>query len=175
MLSRNSSRRWRLAWSWLVRLGTDLLPDAAATMRLRGWLYGRAMRRCGRNFQVASGVRLLGLEHLCVGDDVYLAPGVALLASCGITLEDEVMLAYHTVVVDGNHTRRDGSFRFGPRAEAPVRIGRGAWIAANCTVLPGVTIGRGALVAANSAVTRDVPDGAEVGGAPARPLSRTAA
>jgi maltose O-acetyltransferase len=174
-MSRDMARRWRLAWSWLVRLGTDWLPDSAATMRLRGWLYGRAMRQCGPNFQVAGGVRLLGLEHLSVGRDVYLAPGVALLASCGIQLDDEVMLAYHTVVVDGNHTRLEGSFRFGPRAEAPVRIGRGAWVAANCTVLPGVTIGRGALVAANSAVTRDVPDGASVGGAPARPLARAAA
>lgn len=173
MLSR---KRWAgLLWSWFVRVGADWWPDAGVTMRLRGWLYGRAMRRCGRNFQVASGVRLIGLEAMSVGDHVYLAPGVALLASCGITLEDEVMLGYHTVVVDGNHTSCGGSYRFGPRAEAPVGIRRGAWVAANCTVLPGVTIGRGAVVAANSAVSRDVPDGATVGGVPARSIKRKAA
>jgi maltose O-acetyltransferase len=168
-------RRSIILWSWLVRVGCNWLPDAAWTMRLRGWLYGRAMKRCGRNFQVASRVTLVGLQHVSVGDDVYLAPGVALLASCGVTLEDEVMLAYHVVVVDGNHTAIDGSYRFGRRDEAPVLIRRGAWVAANSTVLPGVTIGRGAVVGANSAVSRDVPDGAAVGGVPARPIRTRAA
>ena len=167
--------RFILLWSWIIRLSTNWLPDAPGTMRLRGWLYGRAMKRCGPNFQVAGRVTLLGLQHMSVGADVYLAPGVAILASCGVTLEDEVMLAYHTVVVDGNHTAIDGSYRFGPREEAPVLIRRGAWVAANSTVLPGVTIGRGALVAANSAVSRDVLDDAAVGGVPAQLIQRRAA
>jgi acetyltransferase-like isoleucine patch superfamily enzyme len=45
-----------------------------------------------------------------------------------------------------------------------------ARIGAAVTLLPGVTIGRGAFVAAGSLVTRDVPAGTGVMGAPAKPF-----
>ena len=44
------------------------------------------------------------------------------------------------------------------------------WLGFNVTVLSGVRIGQGAVVAASSVVTRDVPAGAIVAGAPARVL-----
>ena len=160
-------------WAWLVRVVTSVLPDCAPTMRLRGGLYGLLMQQRGRDFQVASNVQLNGLEKISVGDHVYLAPGVVVLASSSITLGDEVMIAHHSVVTDGNHTPIRGSYRYGPRVNAAVTIGRGTWIGANCTVLPGVRIGEGVLVGANSAVTKDVSDGAIVGGVPARIIRGT--
>jgi len=51
-----------------------------------------------------------------------------------------------------------------------VTMMRGARIAANSTVLPGITIGEDALVAAGSIVTRDVPAGMLVMGSPARAI-----
>ena len=157
-----------LLWQWLVRLATCWLPESWLTMRFRGWLLGLAMKHRGKDFQVASGVLINRLDNVSVGDHVILASGVVLLAALQITIEDEVLVAHHTVITDGNHTFEGGSFRFGPRRNRPVVIGHGAWIGANCTVLPGVTIGRGALVAANSAVSKDVPDGCVVGGVPAK-------
>ncbi|WP_268918850.1 DapH/DapD/GlmU-related protein [Actinomyces trachealis] len=53
---------------------------------------------------------------------------------------------------------------------APVRIGRGAWLGANVTVLPGVTIADGAVVGAGSVVTKDVAPNTVVVGTPARPV-----
>ena len=50
----------------------------------------------------------------------------------------------------------------------PVRIEDGVWIAANATVLKGVTIGQGAVVAAGAVVTKDVPPRTMVAGVPAR-------
>lgn len=157
-----------LIWYWVVKTATDWLPDAPLFMRLRGWLYGLPMRRRGKDFQVASSVRLNGLDNISVGDHVYIAPGAVLLAGCDITIEDEVMIAPYAVITDGNHTALDGSYRFAPVNYAPVFVGRGSWIAANCTVLSGVHIGRGVVIAANSAVTHAVPDGCLVGGVPAR-------
>lgn len=49
-----------------------------------------------------------------------------------------------------------------------VTMRRGARVAANSTVLPGITIGEDALVAAGSIVTRDVPARTLVMGSPAR-------
>lgn len=50
----------------------------------------------------------------------------------------------------------------------PARIGRGAWLGANVTILPGVNIGDGAVVGAGSVVTKDVEPNAVVVGSPAR-------
>jgi len=157
-----------LLWSWWVRLTTAGLPDLPACMRWRGWLYGLAMRRRGRDFQAAAGARLVGLENLSVGDHVYLAPGSVVLAAADVTLADEVMLAYGAVVTDGDHTAAGGSYRFGPRRNAPVRVERGTWIGANAVVLAGVTVGAGTLVAAGAVASRDLPAGCVAGGSPAR-------
>ena len=54
--------------------------------------------------------------------------------------------------------------------QAPVVIGRGAWLATRATVLAGVRIGRRSVVAAGSVVTCDVPDDTLVAGVPARPV-----
>jgi acetyltransferase-like isoleucine patch superfamily enzyme len=51
---------------------------------------------------------------------------------------------------------------------APIRISRGAWIAAGATVLQGVTVGDDAVVAAGAVVTKDVPAPTLVAGVPAR-------
>jgi acetyltransferase-like isoleucine patch superfamily enzyme len=51
------------------------------------------------------------------------------------------------------------------------RIGAGAQIGVNVTILPYVEIGAGALVGAGSVVTRDLPPGCVAYGNPARPRS----
>ncbi len=52
----------------------------------------------------------------------------------------------------------------------PVRVGFGADIGMNASILPGVTIGAHSIVGTGSVVTRDVPDYAIVAGAPAKIL-----
>jgi len=50
-------------------------------------------------------------------------------------------------------------------------IGNNVWISAGSIILFGVTIGDNAIISAGSVVTKDVPEGAFVGGNPARNLS----
>lgn len=54
----------------------------------------------------------------------------------------------------------------------PVRIGRGCWICANVTILPGVTIGEGCVIGAGSVVTRSIPDNCFAAGNPCRVIRR---
>ncbi|WP_237214363.1 acetyltransferase [Falsiroseomonas oryziterrae] len=51
-----------------------------------------------------------------------------------------------------------------------VRVGARALVGVGSAVRPGISIGQDAVIGAGSAVVSDVPSGARVGGAPARPL-----
>lgn len=51
-----------------------------------------------------------------------------------------------------------------------VTVGEGCYVGAGSVILPGLRIGDGAIVGAGAVVTKDVPDGVTVVGAPARPL-----
>lgn len=52
----------------------------------------------------------------------------------------------------------------------PIHIGKGAWVAVQCFIGPGVTIGADAVVGARSTVTRDVAAMSVVAGSPPRLL-----
>lgn len=155
-------------WFHLVMVATSWLPDLRPVLKLRGFLSRPAFKSCGANLQVARGVTVNFTTRVELGRDVYLAHGCWLHASGGITLEDGVQVGPYAVLVSADHTEVDGSYRFGESAVAPIRICRGAWIAAHATVTKGVVVGRGSVLAANSVATRDIPPFAKAGGVPAR-------
>lgn len=166
-------RAVRYLWVVVVMRATWILPDWTPIMQMRGMMIRPVLGGCGRNFQVCSGVTIVGdMKKLVVGDNVYLAHGCWLHLGTNITLGDEVMCGPYTVVVTGNHGIMDGSYRYGSGGRSPVRIGRGTWLGARVTVLPGVSIGQGTLCAAGSVVTKDIPDYVVAGGVPARVLER---
>jgi UDP-2-acetamido-3-amino-2,3-dideoxy-glucuronate N-acetyltransferase len=90
----------------------------------------------------------------------------------GVTLEDGVFIGHGVMFTNDMYPRAvtlDGV----PQTEDDwtllrTRVGKGASIGSNATILPGVTIGEQALVGAGAVVTRDVPPFAIVVGAPAR-------
>jgi acetyltransferase-like isoleucine patch superfamily enzyme len=85
-----------------------------------------------------------------LGDDVFLAPGVT----------------FANDLYPGDH--RSAELMAGPK------IGSGAQIGVNVTILPFVRIGAGALIGAGSVVTRDIPSAVVAFGNPAVPRRRVA-
>jgi maltose O-acetyltransferase len=159
-------------WFHFISVATGWLPDLRPIQWLRGFLLRPSFKTCGRNLQVARHVTVNFTNRLEIGSDVFLATGCWLHARGGIVLEDEVQLGPYAVLVAGDHTQIDGSYRFGPSNVAPIRICQGSWIAAHATVTKGVVIGRGALLAANSVATQDVPPFTMAGGVPARVIQK---
>jgi acetyltransferase-like isoleucine patch superfamily enzyme len=159
-------------WFHFVTLVTSWLPDLWPVLWLRGFLMRPSFQSCGTNLQVSRHVTINFTNRVEIGSDVFIATGCWLQARGGIVLEDEVQLGPYAVLVAGDHTQIDGSYRFGPSNMGSIRIGQGSWVAAHATVTKGVVIGRGALLAANSVATRDIPSYAMAGGVPARVIHK---
>ncbi len=114
-------------------------------------------------------------EGCSLGQNVYVGPKVTIGRNVkvqnnvsvyeGVVLEDDVFcgpsMVFTNVVNPRSHVSRKHQFR-------ATRVGRGATLGANCTVVCGHDVGRYAFVAAGSVVTRDVPPFALLIGVPGR-------
>lgn len=129
-----------------VQIGKDcLLQDG---VYIRAGNQGKVV--IGDRAAINSFARLFGHGGIEIGDDAQIGPGTL------ITTTD------HDI-----HNRLQASFK-------PVVIGRRAWIAANVTILPGVSVGENSVIGAGSVVTHDIPSNCIAVGVPARVIKEFA-
>ena len=118
--------------------------------------------------------RLERLRGVKVGKNVFLGGGNILDRAKPelITIEDYVSLAGGVYILTHSNPTTPLREILGESSKVvkPVYIKRGAWIAINVVILPGVTIGENSIVATGSVVMKDVPPYTIVGGAPAKVL-----
>ena len=137
--------------------------EIGAGTRIWAFTHVCAGAKVGARCNVGEGVYLE--SGAIVGDDVTIKNGVALYEK--IVVEDEAFLGPHAVFTNDPRPR-SGRYKRTSESFLPTRIGRGASIGANATVLCGHSIGAWAMVGAGAVVTEDVPDHAMVVGVPAR-------
>ncbi len=109
-------------------------------------------------------------KNLIVGKHVFFNSGCKMQDQGGITIGDGALIGHGVVLATLNHGL-DPAHRY-DLYPAPIHIGKGVWIGANATVLPGVTIGDHAVIAAGAVVTKDVPPNTLAGGVPAKMIKR---
>ncbi|MEK4555301.1 acyltransferase [Jeotgalicoccus sp. FSL K6-3177] len=159
--------RYNIPFSLISSL-TSFLPDNRYSIKIRGKLLKPFLRQCGKNFQIGRDVTILNTNNIFIGDDVYIAKGSWLNCKGKLVIDDEVLLAPYVTISTLQHGFKNNSFRFAESQSGSVRIGRGSWITAHCSIKQGVTIGEGSLIAANSSVIKDVDAFTIVGGVPAK-------
>jgi UDP-2-acetamido-3-amino-2,3-dideoxy-glucuronate N-acetyltransferase len=135
---------------------------------------------------VGAGTRIWAFAHVLagavigvgcnIGDHAYIEGGArigdrvtvknAVLVWNKVTVEDDVFLGPNVVFTNDLRPRSFGSKD--PATFVPTRVGTGATIGANATIVCGVAVGPHAFVAAGAVVHRDVPPHALVVGNPAR-------
>jgi len=134
---------------------------------------------------IGSGTRIWHFSHILanvtigkdcsIGQNVMIGPHVSVGARCkiqnnvslyeGVQLADDVFCGPSCVFTNVTNPRatvqRKDEFR-------PTRVGAGATIGANATIVCGHSIGAYAFIAAGAVVTSDVADYALMAGVPAR-------
>lgn len=113
-----------------------------------------AFIRIGRNSLIGEMNVLRGQGGITIGDRVYTAPLVQMLAVNHVFDDPTRPMAEQGITAEGIVVEDD------------------VWIGAGAIITDGVRIGRGAVVAAGAVVTQDVPPQTVVGGVPARQLRK---
>lgn len=109
-------------------------------------------------------------RNIHIGENVFINHLCSFLDIAKITLEDFVIVGPRVTIITDNHPV-DPTTRRKLQAQ-PVTIKRNVWLAANCTMLPGVTVGENSVVAAGAVVSKDVPPNVVVAGIPAKILKQ---
>lgn len=118
----------------------------------------------GKNVDIRTPITGVNLQKVKVGNNVIIMNGSLMMASGGITIEDDTMIAANVRLISNNHDLDKRSVI----TCKPILIKRNCWIGAGATILRGITIGENSVVGAGSVVTKDVPDNVIVAGNPAK-------
>ncbi len=104
----------------------------------------------GARSLIGEACVLRGQGGIAIGDDVFLAPLVQMLAVNHLYADTGRPISVQGIITQG------------------ISVADGAWIGGGAIILDGVRIGRNAVVGAGAVVTRDVPDYCVAVGNPAR-------
>jgi acetyltransferase-like isoleucine patch superfamily enzyme len=135
---------------------------------LRSGFYRFTLERFAPETVVGFGT-LFSQQNTCVGRGVYIGPQ-SNIGMC--TIEDDCLLGSGVHVMSGakqhNFEDTDTPLREQGGEFTRVTIGKNTWVG-NCALIMA-DVGKNCVVAAGAVVTKPVPDGAIVGGNPAKIL-----
>ncbi|MFM8317897.1 MAG: acyltransferase, partial [Bacteroidota bacterium] len=129
------------------------------------WHFSHIMNGCliGNNCNIGQNVVIS--PEVVLGSNVKIQNNVSLYT--GVVCEDDVFLGpscvFTNVVNPRSAVNRRGQY-------AQTKVGQGASIGANATIVCGHDIGKFAFIGAGAVVTKHVPDYALVVGNPARQI-----
>lgn len=159
-----------------VRLGGDNQLTIGEGTVVQAWcrlqLHGGSIE-IGRETHVRDLVQLKSKSTLVVGDRVVLSRDVIVHATQAVSIGDDCGVGERTSIIDSDHELdgTGGAYMQAPLRTAPIVLGRGVAIGANCVVLRGSHLHDGSALAAGAVLNgEEIPGGHLAGGVPARVL-----
>lgn len=152
-----------IVWNVLVNtIGKSILVPN----KLRYLLY----RLAGMNtetFNIRSGCTFRG-KSLVIEKGAFLNHNVFIDSWEKVRIGENTAIAFDVLICTSSHKIGGSDKRAGESDRKPVNIGKGCWIGARSTILPGVTIGDGCIIAAGSVVNKDCIPNSIYAGVPAK-------
>jgi UDP-2-acetamido-3-amino-2,3-dideoxy-glucuronate N-acetyltransferase len=139
----------------------DLPATIGAGTRI--WHFSHVMTGTSIGSDCNLGQNVFVQTGATVGNNVKIQNNVSVYT--GVEIGDDAFLGPSMVFTNVRNPRSHVSRR---HAFETTKVGRGASVGANATIVCGTTLGAYSFVGAGAVVTRDVPDFAVVVGAPAR-------
>lgn len=119
----------------------------------------------GFSFMYGADIILFENAKLFLGKGSFINSDCKIRCHKKITIGEGCAISHDFTVMDS-----DAHYLNGSNNTKSIVIGNHVWIGTRVTILSGVTVGDGAVIAAGSLVNSNVPEGALVGGVPARVL-----
>ena len=103
-----------------------------------------------------------------VGDNFYTNYNCVILDVGKVIIGDNVMLAPNVAIYTAGHPIHPDSRNSGYEYGIGITIGNNVWLGGNSVVNPGVTIGDNTVIGAGSVVTKDIPANVIAAGNPCK-------
>lgn len=105
----------------------------------------------------------LGSADIVMGEDSAINCFAFYDGEARLTIEEGVQVAVSAIFITASHEISENPNRRSSSNgdfEKPITIGKGAWVGARCTILPGVAIASGCVIGAGAVVTESTqPNG----------------
>ncbi|MCP3101863.1 acetyltransferase [Myxococcus sp. K15C18031901] len=176
---RSLSRELEGLWArWRLRRCQRI--GAAPTVLGRVWIHGDGQVQLGDRVVLDGRLAPIELHAMAadslivLGDDVAVEGGASLEALQSIRVGPGARLGAFCKVMDNQHHPLRGNRHERPPS-VPLVIEAGVTVGSRAILLPGTQLQKGCSVAPGTVISRRIPAGVTVGGAPARVLRREVA
>ncbi|HEY9734986.1 MAG TPA: hormogonium polysaccharide biosynthesis acetyltransferase HpsU [Trichocoleus sp.] len=158
--------KWFILLWWLVQaLAFPLTLHAAhAPRRLLLRLFGA---KVGRAVVIRPTARFTYPWKIAIGDYSWIGDDVVFYSLDTITVGRHCVISQKSYLCTGSHRTDDVAFGL---QTAPIIIGNGVWLAADCFVAPGVCVGANTVVGARSSIYQSLPPRHLCFGNPCQPV-----
>ena len=144
-----------------------LTPHSAQGLRVRLLRWFGA--RIGQGVIIRPTARFTYPWKVEIGNHSWVGDDVVFYSLDQISVGQHCVISQKTYLCTGSHNLQDPTFGL---QTAPIAIGNGAWVAADCFIAPGVQIGANTVVGVRSTVLQDMPNQQVCWGNPCQPRYR---
>lgn len=121
--------------------------------------------KIGSRVRVYPSCRIWAPWNLTVEDNSSVGDFVDCYSVATIKIGKNSIISQYSYICSATHDYNEKTFPLIPKE---ITIGDGVWVAAGAYIGPGVKINDSAIVGAKACVYKDIPEGAIVGGNPAK-------